>query len=501
MKLFLKITSFILAFVVVLTPLSALAAEGITAYNCPRIYVHGFMAVPLIRDSEDAESDVIFPPEANDIVSAVVKSVPALAAALASGGIKSFGEEAGKVANSIMSEAYLDKDGNLTDNSGVYFKYPDPSSINKNSKLDFTYDWRLDPVETAALLNDYINYVLECSGAKKVNLSAHSLGGVILLSYISIYGYEKVHAVCFNAAAVFGESYTGDLMKGDMTFCGDAFDYYLHYLFDETEYQYLLSALTDAAAQIGLFDVVAYAANGLLEGIKETLFMQVMLPMFCCWPTIWAMVPDEDIDAAMDNVFNNMLEGQDYSQLLSKIEGFNRLVRANKKETLYELNENANVYVLARYGYPSVPLTPSYNSLSDGTVDTKYASFGAVTSLYKETLDDEYLNSADPEYISPDKTVDASACMFPEQTWFIRGFKHYSVPDSVTNFADLLLEQKEQATVDTFEQYPRFLVYDYENDLILHDSDYQKPSAFTTFKNIIEDIVKLIRFLIRLISK
>ncbi|MBQ7596094.1 MAG: hypothetical protein IJU45_05465 [Clostridia bacterium] len=501
MKLFFKITSFILAFIVVFTPLSALAAEGLTTYNCPRIYVHGFMATPLIRDKTDKNSEEIFPPAVNDIISTVAKSVPALAAAYLKGGIKSFGEEAGNVANSIMSEAYLDKDGNLTDNSGVYFEYPDPSSINKNSKLDFTYDWRLDPVETAALLNDFVNYVLECSGAQKVSLSAHSLGGVIIFSYISIYGYEKVHGVCFNAAALFGESYTGDLMKGDMTFSGEAFDYYLRYLFDETEYQYLLSALTDIAAQIGVFDSVAYAANGLLDGIKETLFMQVMLPMFCCWPTIWAMVPDEDIDEAMDNVFNNMLEGQDYSALLSKIERFNRLVRDNKKETLIELNENATVYVLARYGYPSVPLTPSYNSLSDGTVDTKYASFGAVTSLYNETLSEEYLNNADPQYISPDKSVDASTCMFPEQTWFIRGFKHYSVPDSVTNFADMLLEQKEQATVDTFEQYPRFLVYDYENDLILPDDSCQKPDAISTLKNIIEDILKLFKLLIKTIIK
>ena len=90
--------------------------------------------------------------------------------------------------------------------------------------------------------------------------------------------------------------------------------------------------------------------------------------------------------------------------------------------------------------------------------------------------------------------------MFPEQTWFIRSFKHYSMPDSVVNFTDLLLEQAEQASVDTFEKYPRFLVYDYENDTILPDTNYQSPTLVSSIKNILSDVMKLIRLLIRKIS-
>ena len=500
MKIFLKIISTLLAVMIVFVPLSALAGEVHNTYICPRIYIHGLMAVPIQRDKNDKNSEVIFPPSTEKILSAVTGALPKLGLSLASGGLKGFGDEACRVANELMSEAYLDQNGNVKDNSGVYFEYPEASSIKKDSKLSFDYDWRVDPVETAAQLNDFVDYVLRCSGAQKVNLSAHSLGGVILITYISIYGYEKVHGACFNSSAVFGESYTGDLMKGEMSFSGDAFDYFLHYLIDETEYQYLLSAVTDAASKLGVFSAAAFASNELLDAVKESLFNQVMLPLFCHWLTIWAMVPDEDIEEGVENVFGSIAKDQDYSELIGKIERYNTLVRSGKKETLAKLNENANVYVIARYGYPSIPITPSYSKLTDGTIDVKYASFGAVTSLYKESLSEEYLADADPEYISPDKSVDASKCMFPEQTWFIRSFKHYSMPDSVVSFTDLLLEQAEQASVDTFEKYPRFLFYDYENDTILPDTNYQSPTLVSSIKNILNDVIKLIRFLIRKIS-
>ena len=52
-----------------------------------------------------------------------------------------------------MSAAYLVEDCTVRDDSGAYFDYPEPQTIHKNSKLEFCYDWRLDPLELAAQLS------------------------------------------------------------------------------------------------------------------------------------------------------------------------------------------------------------------------------------------------------------------------------------------------------------------------------------------------------------
>ena len=64
------------------------------------------------------------------------------------------------------------------------------------------------------------------------------------------------------------------------------------------------------------------------------------------------------------------------------------------------------------------------------------------------------------KYISPDKQIDASTCLFPEYTWFIKGCSHgfYSTCER-----DLLLttiDADRQLTVDDFP-YTRFIVYNY----------------------------------------
>lgn len=49
----------------------------------------------------------------------------------------------------------------------------------------FGYDWRLDNRDTAEELASYIDTVLENTGAEKVNIVAHSMGGFVTSAYLS----------------------------------------------------------------------------------------------------------------------------------------------------------------------------------------------------------------------------------------------------------------------------------------------------------------------------
>ena len=470
MQHFKRLLCALLCFALLLTtavlPVSAADPSG----ACPQVYVHGFMGSILREDRNDPNSKVIWPPDTDAILADAKEVLPQLISALLVNNWKTFGDIAIKLVTPYFEPTYLADDGTCPNSSGVYFRYPAKSSIPKNGRVDFDYDWRLDPMTLADDLNDFIEYVREATGAEKVNLSCHSLGGVVVLTYLSKYGHDKVKGVCFNTTAIFGETYTGDLMRGDIVFDADAVDYYMRYALDNNEYEELLTGLISMANKSGLLDLLERKANGLVKSQKERVIREVLLPMFGNWLTIWSMIPDKDVPDALENVFNVLCKDEDRSALRAKIDAYNTVVRTPKTDTLRNLNEDANVYVISRYGYSSVPVTPSFKVLSDGTVDTRYSSFGATTSDYDKTLPDSTIKDVPASLVSPNKQVDASTCMFPLQTWLIRNLKHATTPGSVWQLINLLLAQDEQATVDTFEQYPRFLVYDEATDTLTADS-------------------------------
>ena len=55
----------------------------------------------------------------------------------------------------------------------------------------FGYDWRLSNVDNAELLSQYISQVLKETGAKRVNIVAHSMGGLLTSAYLYKYKTEK----------------------------------------------------------------------------------------------------------------------------------------------------------------------------------------------------------------------------------------------------------------------------------------------------------------------
>ncbi len=495
MKLFKRICSLLLA-VLMLTATGILTAlaEG-AAEACPTIYVYGFMGADLLEDKNDPNSKVIWPPDMNAMTADIKEQIPALVAALLVDNWETFGTIAINLVKPYFEPTYLSDDGTCPNNSGVYFTYPSPGAIPKHGRVKFGYDWRLDPMLSAEQLHEFIEYVCTSTNAEKVNIICHSLGGVVVLSYLSAHGDDRIKGVCFNTTAIFGESYTGDLMRGDIVFDADSIDYYMRYVLEGTEYDTLLTELISAMNKAGLLKLLAKKANGLTRSQKERVCREVLLPMFGNWPTIWSMIPDQDVEAAQDMVFNKLCPDEDRTVLRGKIDAYNQNVRKDKVQTLQTLNNDANVYVISRYGYSSIPVTSSFKTLSDGVVDTKYTSFGATTSDYDKTLTADEIKNVPAEYISPDRRVNAATCLFPEQTWFVRNIKHSLQAESLWTMMDLLLAQDEQATVNTFAQYPRFLVYDAQTDTLSPDEKKPQETALSfldKLKRIFEQLKQLL---------
>ncbi|MBQ7296202.1 MAG: hypothetical protein IJW86_08455 [Clostridia bacterium] len=495
-----KIISLLLAVLILLSSMSVVAFAASSKNTYPIIYVHGFMSSDINADKDDPDSELYFPMQTNHIIDGVKEAVPALGALLVKGDWDAFGKGISPVLENIFYGLYNNPDGSTKGDSGTYFEYPTKQEIKNSDEIDFDYDWRRDPIDIAADLNDFIKYVMKVTGKKKVSLSCHSLGGVIVISYLSIYGNKNISGVAFDATAIYGESYTGDLLTGNIELSSESALFAIENMLKGEDAEVLVDSLLEIFEQAGLFQLVADLGNDLVTKLRSYLF-ESLASLFANWLTIWAMIPDEQIDEAMDFVFTEVYDKDDADakKLLKKIKNYNKLVRKNKTKTLKALDKKAKVVVISRYGYASLAVTPSWDSLSDGTVDTKYNSFGATTAPFGTTFSEDYLKGKNMKYISPDKTVDASTCLFPTKTWFIRNMSHSWNCDGLDTMIHTLLNAKKEATVNTYKLYPRFMKYVVSEDVICPDDE--SVELRTLPQNFMESVVFFFKAFISFIAK
>ena len=141
-----------------------------------------------------------------------------------------------------------------------------------------------------------------------------------------------------------------------------------------------------------------------------------------------------------------------------------------------------------------MPICATSDAVSDQFASVKRSSFGATTSSVYETLSEDYINQRIAEgkgkYISPDKLIDASTCICPDTTWFIKGSSHSNWTTYEVKIMYDVASADRQLTVDDFE-YSQFMVYNTEADTLEPmteencnteywdaDPDIYKPTSF-----------------------
>lgn len=464
MKISKKILSLILCVVMVFAvTVPAFASEEAEKY--PTIYVPGIASSNIYAAVNDASVTVDVPD--SETLTAMLKNeiIPALIVYAADSDLDKFGHTVTKALNTAFAHWFNNPDGTPVGNAGVINHYP--AHISENSTLTFSYDWRGDPMVIASQLNDYINYVTQTSGCDKVALSSHSLGAVVILSYLSVYGNDKVYGWVMDTPAMEGVSYVADLLCGEIEITGEAVLTFLKGTLGENEYEELITSSLDILEMAGMSDLVIGFFDDVIKKLSPVLFEETLLPIFGHWLTIWAMVPEERVEETMKCVFEGYGKEKDLSALKTKIESYNNTVRKNRKETLLTFDEDARVAVISRYGHVCFPITSSWKLAGDAVIETSSSSLGAVTAPVGDYFSDEYLADKNMKYISPDKTVDASSCLFPEKTWFIKDILHEETKYTKPLYAKLLFGE-EEATCDNFSM-SRFVAFDRESDSFIED--------------------------------
>ncbi len=285
------------------------------------------------------------------------------------------------------------------------------------------------------------------------------------------YDGEYVQEIIHYASSAYGATQCSKAFTGELYLDADGIDRFIYELdlgLGDTYTQLLQSFVTLLNKTYGL-DIACWAVNNVVKDIYLDIFPEVMISSYGTFPSYWSMVSLEDYDRAMETVFYGS-DKNEYAGLIEKVENYHNNVRLKFEDTVKSQKEKGIEFSnIVKYGIQTVPVTKNSYELSDRTVTVRESSFGATTVPVTETFSYEYIDKAiansTVKYISPDKQIDASTCLSPDTTWFIKNLVHNYFPDCVN---ELVIEivNNDNFTVDSSEKYPQYLVYDEETETI-----------------------------------
>lgn len=328
----------------------------------------------------------------------------------------------------------------------------------------FTFDWRKTPDVYARELDELIEIAKKETGKDKVNIAATSMGSVALTAYFHYIGYDKIDSAVILSGVHNGADAAGKLFTGKLEVKKET----VYNLFDSLAATQgtFVKVLLKIAKFIGLYDFLAEIVSDVLIGYQDVLYDRFLRNTFATAPGIWALCPDECFDDGLKYVFGGVEE--EYAGAIEKINGLRDFIFSTEEILARAYEEGIKLSYVSNYGLGLIPIYEGADAQGDIVVSTYITSnFAKVAPLGKQ-LSDEELAGVDPKFISPDKSIDASVCLYPEYTWFIKDAIHVgcSHGSEFARFAIMLATGKTQPTVYDNELYPRFLQVDENQNFV-----------------------------------
>ncbi len=373
------------------------------------------------------------------------------------------------------------------------------------NQFRYHYDWRLSPYQIADDLHEYIKTVCELTGHEKVALVGRCLGTCVTMAYVEKYGTEYVADHIMYASALKGVDFCSQAFCGNLYLPADGVERFVYDIdlgLTQTMTDLLQSFVTVANETYGL-DVALWSINNVLPQIKYDLFPRLLRDTYGSFPSYWAMVGEDYYEEAKELVFHGA-DMELYADFIDLIDSYHYNVQVPAEEIIKKQYEEDGVeyYNITKYGMQSVPVTNNGDDLSDRYVDIPGASLGATVGTINDDLSDDYIAAAKEnglgKFISPDNKIDASTCLYPEKTWFIKNLNHKEFPDEINLLMAEMINNPD-FSVDDNAGYPQFLVFDKEiNNVVPMTADNENTtvkwevSFWDALKKLFEAIFALI---------
>ena len=509
---------------VILTILMILSTSSLAfAYDeeYPTVYVIGAHKNEIFN----AQGKKIYPLEADAkaiIKSAVVPCLEELAFGTAKGDYSELAKEIIQALYPVFGEVILDKNGDVSNGSYTMFYTSTENVEGKTSGYDvwdarFWYDWRESPIKTAKELKIHIDNVIAVTGKTKVQLIGRCYGANVIAAYLELYkdhAKKYISDVSYYSSSVMGIDFMSALYAGDIYLDDKAidnfFDYYIENedMIKDDEGASLVSVLVDILKEVKVLGLTGDKLLDFINVFKDDLMPAILRSTVGGWLSYWSMTTPEMYEKARDYIFNTDELRKEYAGFIAKANDFHYNVQLEVIDTMKELSEaGINFYNFTKYNFPEVPVYEGARAQGDADTTVFRQSFGATASDYNEVFSKEYLDAVSTEnlkYISPDKKIDASTCLFPERTWFVKDLHH----DYFSPLQDMSMEiMRYDMTVDN-EKYPQFLTHTGKGDVVVNeliptvgtDEDFDKPES-NIFASLVRFITAVINYLTKLIKE
>ncbi len=268
----------------------------------------------------------------------------------------------------------------------------------------FNTDWRRSHLDNCEHLMKFIDEVLAYTGSDKVDLYGMSHGGQLVATYLYYHGTEgKIDNAVMNSPAIGGTSLVMELLGEDpVSFnLNELLRFGGVMLHTEVDLRWLGDILPEE----------------FLNSLLKTAFNEVLLPYAIYFGSIWDLMDTETYTKLRD-IYLDPVEN---AKIIEKADKMHYECMPNMSEGLKRAQAaGVNISILANYGSH---IGTGKEVDSDFIIDTASTS-GATPASFGTRFAEDYTQlgttCTDPthNHVSPTRTIDASTCYLPENTWF-----------------------------------------------------------------------------------
>ena len=302
--------------------------------------------------------------------------------------------------------------------------------------------------EAADGLHDFIQLVKRRTGHEKVNIVPVSLGGTIAEYYLGRYADRgDINRVVSVVPAYGGSQLLADIFTDNLLY-----DSY------EEAFTSMLGRGTTEEVKKYLGIVPKDVFNKILHTVMRAVVERVCMNS----SVIWGLIPASQYEELSARMISDPAHAE-----LKKVTDEAYAYRRDFPQIVDRLRGQGVVFEdVCCHGVRILEFSSSKSLDSDHIVHTHSSSMGAVCAPLGETLPEDYkpagTGCSNPEHnhISPCRTVDASAGMIPDTTWYFKGQSHDTVQycKTVLDALEWLLSDEKEKTVFSDPRYPQFTV-------------------------------------------
>ena len=407
--------------------------------------------------------------------------LPVLLRAMVTGDYSAYAQGLVDAVTPIYADFVPDENGDVREGSGRGTVPADEDRRDENGSYglnDYMFydDWRLSPMVQAEHLKEYIAQVKAVTGADKINIYARCESVPIALVYLADNGSRDVAAIMFDASGANGYIAIDAVFGNEITITAPAVERFMECyavnefsrnplagvsLFKDPLTAELILETVRLAAGTKTLDVVLRIVSGLLEELRYTALPQIIMNSYGRLLSYWTMVGADSYDRAREY----LLSDPKWDTFRSRTDEYFLNYGSDTAGILTDCAAaGTKIQITSEYGLAPVPVLEDWLVLTEGETATTNSSWGATGAGADSVFSDDYIVRAEKQgyagRISADRQVDASTCLFPETTWFVKNASHNFLTSDRLWIQTAFLRSGGRMTVDSDPEFPQFLLAD-----------------------------------------